>query len=73
MYPFETEVAERQRRKKRRTCSERMDCRAEVVKKSRQRERQSSRRASGFALGLEDLDGEAGLRENNGCGKPIGP
>jgi hypothetical protein len=36
------------------------------VKKSRQREGQSSRRASGFTFGLEDLDGESSLGENNG-------
>ena len=49
-----------------------MHRRSEVVQETRQSQRQGARRAAGLWLGFEDLNLQAGLRQNDGRRQTVG-
>ena len=70
--PIEPVIRKRERGEEGRARGEWMHGGAKVVQKAGERERQRAGCATGFGFGLEDLDGEPGLREHNGRGEPVG-
>src|ERR1700685_2775181 len=71
--PLEPVIAKRKHPKKRRANSERMNRRTEIVPKTRQRQLERSRSPTRLRLGVEHVNAQSRLRENDRGRKPVGP
>jgi hypothetical protein len=70
--PFESVVLERQRADERRDHAHRMNGRADVAAKARQRDLLGARAPADRFLPLEDQNGETGFREDDGRRQTVG-
>ena len=71
--PFQSEVRQRQRFKKRRTDSHRMNCRAHIMMKARQRQFLSPRASSRLGMTFHDQHPTPRLCERNRRPQPVWP
>src|SRR5580698_9939431 len=73
MNPFQPVLAKRNRRKKWRTGSKRMNRRAKIMPKARQSHLQRSSRTTSHRFRFENIDSQSRPCENNRASKPVRP